>query len=45
MSITVTVASELISPELADMVAAKITAITSPTIPDGRYLVTNERKM
>ena len=36
MSITVTVASELISPEVADMAAAKITAITRPTTPAGR---------
>ena len=36
MSITVTVASELISPEIADMAAVKITATTSPTTPTGR---------
>ena len=36
MSITVTVASELISPEIADMAAVKITARIRPTTPTGR---------
>ena len=45
MSITLTVASELISPEIADMAAAKMTAMINPTTPGGRNLVTKVRKM
>ena len=42
---TLTVASEFTSPEITDIAAPRIAAITNPTKPTGRYVVTKFRKM